>query len=195
MSNLNSTAGNFSCTVGTLWFDLAAIWEVNVTANDTSNGKTSPFNTSFTLSETTGMNATLSSITFASSNPNTFNVTSNNDPDTIQNTGNKNNTQIQVEGITLFGDTDSGTFIPAANFSVSIVTGSSLECTNVTLSNQTTTLVNNTLVSIANATLGRSATSTRDLYFCLMHIPLNVTAQTYSTGGTPDEEDWTVGVV
>ena len=191
VSNLNSTAGNFSCTVPIWFYDVAAIWEVNVTANDTSNSISNPYNESFTLQETVGMNATLTSITFTSSAPDTFNVTSDNDPDTIQNTGNKNNTQIQVKAISLIGDNNNATNIPAANFSVSIVTGSNLEC-YTTWSNQTTSLINNTAVSIANATLLRSASATRNLYFCLMHIPLNVTAQTYSTlgGGA-----WTIQVI
>ena len=140
---------------------------------------------------------TLSALTFPTTAQNKRNITANNDPNTVQNTGNKDYLNFTIKGIDLLGDSNSATSIPAANFTVRNLTGGTdpafNECTNSTISG--TKLVNNTAINIEGANVTRAAVAQNSLYFCIIHTPVGLTSQTYSTGGSPDEEDWTIAAV
>jgi hypothetical protein len=140
------------------------------------------------------MNMTVSALTFPSAGPGQRNITSDADPNRIQNTGNKAYLNFSITGINLIGDTSSGTSIPAANFTVRNLTGGVApafnECHNNSISG--TKLINNTAVNIEGANTSKGAQSNNSIYFCLIHVPSGLTTQTYSTGGTPNEDDWTI---
>ncbi|MBI5797273.1 hypothetical protein HZA98_00025 [Candidatus Woesearchaeota archaeon] len=189
----NSSGGNWSCTMDINFFNPAGDWKVSVQAIDNASLSYDNSSRFFTLSTTTAMNMTSTALSFPSSAPGALNITSSNDPDIVANIGNAVYLNITVTGINLLGDTVSTTSIPAANFTVSNATGAlNPECTSTTIFGAA--LVNNTATNIGGANISRGLYANNSIYFCLRGVPTSVTTQTYSTGGTPDEDDWTVAV-
>jgi hypothetical protein len=185
---LNSTTINVSCTIEMWWFDENGAWDISVSANDLGN-LTPQYNTSFTftLPQLSGLELSPTSITFTSVAPGADNTTSNNDPVTINNTGNRE-TNLSINGRDLSGDTTSTVLLPIANMTASNGTGSNLECnTRVGSIANATVLTNGTAVDIGSSNLTRGnhtiddGTAQEELYFCFRHIPNDVQSQTYST--------------
>lgn len=191
----DSTGANFTCTIGIEFYDAAGSWQVSVQAFDNATNAAQNNTRYFTLQETTSMNISSASLSFANAGPGARNLTAG--PITVQNTGNKQYLNFTIKGIDLVGDTSSGTMIPAANFTVANVTGGTHPAYNECTSNSIigVSLVNNTAVNIEGANASRGALAQNNLYFCLTHVPLGLTTQIYSTGGTPNEEDWTIAAV
>jgi hypothetical protein len=216
-SALVSEAGNqinYTCTVLVQYYDPAGDWHVSAEINDSQGnsiqnssllGDNAGGGSSWFVSALTGMNLTPTSLTFPSVTGDTYNITSNNDPLQVENTGNQDKLDVFVEGITMFDDNVAteagGTFIPAENFTISPNTGASCsgalctECQNSAYVG--TALVNDTATNITGPSLVRGQGNLTDIYLCLVHVPLNITLSNYSTGkGTSaeDEEDWTISV-
>ncbi|MBI5797276.1 hypothetical protein HZA98_00040 [Candidatus Woesearchaeota archaeon] len=185
----DGTGANFTCTVGMEFYDAAGDWRVTVEAQDNASNFAINNSRYFTLQETVAMNISSAAMSFPGASPGMKNITS---PGlSIQNIGNKIYLNTSVTGINLLGDTNSATSIPAANFTVSNATGSANpQCTSTAIFGAA--LVNNTAVNIEGANTSRGALATNNLYFCITGIPLDLITQTYSTGGTPDEDDWTI---
>ena len=188
----NSSGGNWTCTVNITFFAPPGDWKVSVQATDNSSRATNNATRFFTLQTTTAMNMTVNALTFATSAPATVNVTASNNPNKVQNIGNKVYLNVSVTGINLLGDTNSNFQISANNFTVRNETGSYVECGNTSLLGAS--LVNTTAINIEGANTSRGLVAQVSLYFCLVKTPTNLTSQTYSTGGSPDEDDWTVAV-
>ncbi|MFH1210226.1 MAG: hypothetical protein V1663_05580, partial [archaeon] len=194
---------NFTCTIQIpYWYD-AGSWSVTAFINDTSN-LPAQNTTSWSLEELTAINTTSTSLTWSTVVPNSYNKTSNNDPIILHNTGNKDTLNIYVEGIDLYEDSAGATMIPAANFTVFNKTSNdvapNIECDYrnktvvVTYGAFPIVLVNNTDVIIVQNSLPRGAGNIESVYFCLFHVPPNLISATYSTSGTPNEDDWVIGV-
>ncbi|MEM4703051.1 MAG: hypothetical protein QXP53_01015 [Candidatus Pacearchaeota archaeon] len=177
---INATQANYSCTIGIWYWDKAGTWQVNATANDTDGLISQPYNESFLLLETAAFVLSPVLISFPTTAPGSENVTSNNDPSLLNNTGNADISTIQVKGLDLIGETNNAYYIPAENFTVDIETGGSppIECDG-------TALQNNTFVGIAGASLPAGNNSAgqgqEQLYYCLREAPSSLISQTYST--------------
>ncbi|MFH1210224.1 MAG: hypothetical protein V1663_05570 [archaeon] len=194
---------NFTCTIQIpYWYD-AGVWSVTAFVNDTSN-LPSQNTSSWNLQEMTAINTTSTSLTWPTVVPNSYNKTSNSDPISLHNTGNKDTLNIYVEGINLYEDVAALTMIPASNFTVfnksSNDVAPNIECDYrnktavVVLGAFPLVLANNTDVAIVTNSLPRGIGNIESFYFCLFHVPPNLISATYSTGGTPNEDDWIIGV-
>ena len=126
------------------------------------------------------------------------NTTSNNDPITINNTGNKiiTNGNIRITAVNLRGETTTSEFLLVANFTVDYDTGVSplLECDGTKMVNNTATGITTANVTIGNLSISSPA-SQEDLYFCLTEVTAGLSQQSYSTtSGTTYIYPWTISV-
>ena len=189
----DGTGANFSCTVSIDFFNVPGDWRVSVEAQDNASNFAQNSTTYFTLQQTTAMNISSSAMSFPQGSPGDTNITASTGAVVVQNIGNKIYLNISVTGINLLGDSvGSTTKIFAGNFTVSNATGSNAECTNT--SRIGASLVNATAINIEGANTTRGPVAKNNLYFCITALPPDVTKQTYSTGGSPDEDDWTIAV-
>jgi len=190
---LAATQRNYSCGFDDIWFyDAAGSWNVAILISDNNTANNVTMNNSqwFTIQETISINRTVATVNFPAVGPGKNNVTSSNDPNRVQNIGNKNNIRINITGIDLVGDNsgDPANRIVARNFTVHYLTGlGNRECNT---NQEGARLLNNTMVPI-NVTILKGANQLNDTYYCLIHVPGTIQSQTHSTGGTPDEPDWT----
>ena len=179
---------NYSCTVYLWYFDANAVWTINASINDSGNSMGSNSSGSFTFNLLTAMKMGPTALTWSSLTITSTNVGSNNDPITINNTGNDAITNITVTAINLAGETTTTESIYAGNFTV-----------NTADAADNTTMVNGTAVqvSIANFTRGNysannGVTGQEQLYFFLEALNPSLSSQSYSStsGG-----EWTVAIV
>jgi len=191
---------NYSCVFtgnsnSIFFFDPPGSWNVAVSIAD--NGSNFTINSSqwFSIQQTISINRTDATVNFPAVSLGENNVTSSNDPNSVQNIGNKNQTILNLTAINLIGDSDSSSStvrIDAINFTTNYITNAAeVECHyNASAGSGGARLTNNTMISI-NISILRGPDRLNDTYFCLLHAPGNLLSQTYSTGGTPDEPDWT----
>jgi len=187
ISDLNSTAANFSCAVDMWYYDASGAWTITVGAKDIGN-QTYVYDTAtFQFNQLQAITIFPNSLTWATLNLGTTNQTSNNDPTVINNTGNYNIANISIKGLNLHGDAVSTEYIDVGNFSVGNNTGSNLEC-NLVGATPATLLVNGSNIGLNNATLNKGNHSVNDgttgqeqLYYCLQEVPTTISSQTYST--------------
>jgi len=203
----NQTVANttkFECIILMWYFDDAADWTINASANDTSGILAFNMSANFTLQSTTAMVMSPTALTWPSLELGTSNQTSNADPVTVNNTGNKvvNTSGITVTGYSLQGLTTTTQFILAQNFSVWHTNGSSsctevscLECNGTQLLNATAEALPYANVSIGNNSQNyQNATSGQvNLFFCLRTVATEISRQTYNTAGI-NTASWTVTV-
>ena len=199
--NISSTEMNISCAVEINYWYISGEWNLTAGATDFNDAAAVENATNFTISETTAIVISPTSITFPSLTLGAENITSNNDPITINNTANdyieQNNTR--VTGLDLVGEVTITEAITAENFTVSGDAAGSppYECSFIDLNN--TRLVNNTITNINETSLPAgnrsvsSTTGTEDLYICLPLVPSGLSAQTFSTLNS--SAGWTVSVV
>ncbi|MBI2451565.1 hypothetical protein HYV50_00635 [Candidatus Pacearchaeota archaeon] len=178
---------NFTCTVGMWYFDVPASWTANITINDSANARGENSTTTFTFNTLNAMVMSPTALTWASLSITSTNVGSNNDPITINNTGNKNVTNVTVTGIDLRGESNGAFAIFARNISVNAVDVS-----------DGFLMLNNSAVQVENATLlrgnnslnyGNETSGQEQIYFYVEALNPDLTSQAYSTlaGGA-----WTV---
>lgn len=196
-TGLTANQRNYSCVANNFtFFDGSGSWNISVSIADNASNYTENLTQSFTIAQLISINLTLTDLQFPAVSAGNNNVTSSNDPQRIQNIGNKNNIAINLTGIDLLGDSDGdpANRIQVVNFSINYVTGTgNRECNyNGTAgAGAGARLLNNTGVPI-NVTILKGADRLNDTYYCLLHVPGNILAQTHSSGGTPNEADWTV---
>lgn len=191
LSQNTTTAKNFSCTINMWYFDEYAAWTITAAGKDIGNG-TLIQNSTMTFGYGSLQNAEISSneITFASSAQGSTNVTSNNDPTLINNTGNYNFTGINVTAYDLYGTTTTTEFINVRNITVGNNTGSNAECdTSPTIGANATVLTNGTqtnakysILTRGNHTANNGQTGQEQIYYCFRTVPTGIISQTYSSG-------------
>jgi DNA-directed RNA polymerase specialized sigma24 family protein len=135
-------------------------------------------------------------LTFGTLSPNTVNQTANNDPLTLNNTGNVAiaNGSIQVNGTNLAGETDSNKALYANNFSFGYATGSNVECNAVN-----STPLNKSVfkyIELINLTRGNNSindnvTGQEQMYLCLKVVGAEISGQSYSTS---NQGAWTIKI-
>ena len=199
VGDIDSNSANFSCTISMYYFYEIGSWNITVFGNDLGN-TTAQANTSqiFQYNQLQAIKISPTSLTFPSVSPGDVNQTSDNDPTLINNTGNFDVTldNVQINAINLAGVTISTDFIFAANFSVGIFTGSTVECnsTATNLVNGTDTFINDTILPPGNNSLSysNSTSGQEQIYYCIQNVPSSISSQTYSTSTLGS---WTVKIV
>ncbi len=191
LSQNTTTAKNFSCTMTMWYYDESASWTITAAGKDIGNGTTIQNSTMvFTYGSLQDMLMSPNSITFASSAQGATNVTSNNDPSLINNTGNYNFSGINVTAYNLYGTTITSEYINVANITVGNNTGSNAECdTSPTIGANATVLTNGTqtnvkysILSRGNHSIGDGSTGQEQVYYCFRTVPTGITSQPYSSG-------------
>ncbi|MDO8511265.1 MAG: Ig-like domain-containing protein, partial [Nanoarchaeota archaeon] len=205
-SSSTSTTIQFNCTVGVWYFDGAGSWTINVSVRDKSSTYAENRSTTFELLSTTAMTMSPNALTWPTVELGRTNITANNDPIRINNTGNKNIAVggITVTGYNLQGITTPTEFINAENFSIFPVnntgSGGPIECNGTQMFNGTSGTAAPQVISIANITRGNNsiddgtaASGQEELFVCLRFIPAGITRQGYSTAGA-SSGPWTVAI-
>jgi len=194
--DINSTTANYSCIIQMEYFDDAGDW--NITARATDLGSTVFFTDikTFQYNQLTALKISPFSLTFDAVQPGDFNVTSNNDPTFINNTGNFNVTtgNIQINALNLHGVTDSTAFIPIANFTVGLTTGgaSPAECGGTALVNGSATGIGSSQLPRGNHSVNDNSTAQETLFYCIIHVPFDLTSQAYDSSAAGS---WVISVV
>ncbi len=194
LSQSTTYSRNFSCTVDMWYYDDASVWTINVAAKDLGN-MTLIVNSStvFTFGSLQSIRLSPSSVTFPSSAQGAVNITSNNDPTLINNSGNFNFTFINITAYNLYGETTTSEFINVANITVGNNTNGANagpECdvspalgANATiLSNGTQVNVKHSILTRGNHSINNNQTGQEQTFYCFRTIPTGITSQTYSSG-------------
>jgi hypothetical protein len=182
IADLNETHANFSCGIGLWYWDGAGDWNVSVFAYDGINS--SMRNETFVLLQTSAFVLSPSALTYPQINAGSENITSNNDPVLLNNTGNALIIPggIEIKALDLLGQTNASYYIPAKNFSVGINSGGSppAECSGTVLSNNSYVAISGAVLPVGNNSAGQGQ---EQLYYCLKQAPSVLSSQTYSTSG------------
>ncbi len=200
-TDINSTRANYSCSILVWYFDPAGNWSIYTNITD-NTGNYAQRLEQWNLSELTAIVFSPQSLTWPTLIAASNNQTSNNDPTTINNTGNGNLSQVRVQAINIHGLTTTTQFLPVANFTVYNNTGSgNPECNSANIA---TKLVNNTVTAISGigvyrgnhsaVAAGVGGNGQQVLYYCIFNVPSSalISSQTYSTNNTGS---WTVSVI
>ncbi len=207
LTTYSSFYANYTCAIDVWYFDGSGIWNISVAINDTSNevavnsSATTNQSLNFTLLSTTAFTSYPTSLTFASINPGGSNQSSNNDPLTLNNTGNKNITvgNVEMNATNLLGETDSTKGIYAGNFSIGVGTGSNAECDISSGENNASSLVkglfqavNRSSLSQGNHSANNGIAGQEQLYICIRFAGNELSAQSYSTS---NQGSWTIRIL
>ncbi len=188
VGDLDATSANYSCLITMWYWDGSGAWTINVSGTDLGN-QTRVYNdsTTFTYNELKAMAISPTSLTWPGVSIGATNQVSDNDPTTVNNTGNYDGT-IDLTGINLLGETTASEYIPVVNFSVDIDTGGAAECDGTNLVNNTATEITSSDSNPGNLSAGGGA-GQEELYYCIVEVPSDISSQTYSTseGGS-----WTI---
>ncbi len=180
VSDLNSTAANFTCTIDMYYYDNASTWTVNIGANDLGNGTADIDSaTSFTYSQLKAMVISPASLAWSTLSSGATNEASTTDPTIINNTGNYDAT-VNLTGIDLRGETNSTDLFAVPNFTVHRSSGS--ECSGQALSNGTAIVVTSSDANRGNLSSGAGA-GQETFYYCIPSVP-SLPTQIYSTTAT-----------
>ncbi len=196
IADVGTFAANFTCIVDIQYFDAAGNWSIRASISDNSSALSVNESVNFTLLETLAMRVGPSPLSFATVSPSGENITSTNDPITVNNTGNVNVTtnNTQVRALDLIGESNTAFIIPAGNFTVDVNTGAgNPEC------GVRSVMTNFTFVNITNAILPRGNNSAgvnpvngvELLYVCLRGAPLGGQLPSQSYGASGDRA-WTI---
>ena len=169
--NIVSDEAVFLCNVSMEYYDAnAADWSALATATDKGNGTyvNSTVPVTFTYNQLKAMTIAPSSISWGTLNAADTDQPATNDPTTITNTGNYNDT-VDLTGLTLLGTNLIDEF-PAADFTVGI---SDPACGGQAL-------VNASLITVTDSISSRGPGATEEFYYCIPTVP-NLPTQEYST--------------
>jgi len=193
VGDLDANSANYSCTITMWYFDGNGAWTITVYGEDDEPASATNDTETFTYNL---LQAIVISPTQISLDVQTGakNQTSDNDPTTVNNTGNAEITSgnLRVIGIDLYGETDDSVFIGVGNFSVDIDTGGSppAECDGTTFVNGTETGITGATLPKGNLSVGGGA-GQEQLYYCIRQVP-QISSQTYSTSKAGS---WTIKIV
>jgi hypothetical protein len=178
----NATTMTFNCTVYVWYWDGNGAWNINASIKDNADSLAENTSTYFDLGLTTGMIMSPTSLLWPSISLTTTDSASLNNI-TINNTANKDLTQINVTGVNLQGESNLSQYLLAGNFSVS---WQQSPC------NVGDVMANNTPVTIttANITAGNltAGQANETLWFCLEEVTSLISQQSYSTSNTSNWE-------
>ncbi len=174
----------FTCNVSMYYFDENAVWTINVSARDINEAGAENSTTNFTYNLLTAIALSPTSLTWPTLNLTATNISSNNDPINLNNTGNSANGTINTTAYNLRGETTTTQFIFAANFTIGNVTDGCGAGINASImANATSKQLNGTNFSKGNNTLnfGNQTSGQEQLFICNRGVPQDATAQSYSS--------------
>jgi hypothetical protein len=191
LGDLNSTAAQYACNVTLQYYFVPGIYNVNATIKDINGAVGNNIsNVSFTLGTLNAFVLSPAALSWSSVSTSSVNVSSDNDPVTLNNTGNGNAFRVNLTPYDLRGVTTTTEYIYATNFSVDNRTdGCTLTWTN--------NLTNASNSSLGNTTLNRydgvtTATGQEEIYYCLKSVNPTLSAQTFDTSGSAS---WVVRII
>jgi hypothetical protein len=164
---INATAQNITCNVSLQYYDLAGVWSVNISIEDTLGNYTANTSTTFTYNTLYAVSLNINSLDFGILNAGDVNKTTN--ALVLNNTGNFNYTLVQLKAYNLVNSTYS---INASNFRV-----------NITNSSHGSFLSNNTFINITDAMLPRSTNTSigNQSMYIYVDIPLGTPGKAYKS--------------
>jgi len=183
---------NFTCTIDMWYWDENGPWTINVSIQDINDAYGENSTTTFTYNIQTAMTMSPPTLNWTGVGLTSTDVGSNNDPLTVNNSGNDINLNINVTALNLRGEETLTQFIYANNFTVQNVTEG---CTAGTaMVNATSTNVTSSILQRGNNTLNyNNATSGQEqIFFCLKGVPQDISAQSYSSSAYGS---WTVAII
>lgn len=213
----NATVGasldsvNYSCVVYVWYFDAAGAWTINASVKDNNAAYGENRTNQFLLGSLTAMVMSPNTISWAVLESGTTNQTSNNDPLTINNTGNDNIDAggFTVTGVDLRGQTAGSTdYFRVQNFSVHAYNGTTgctgvncFECNGTNPLNSTSGTANPQTLAMANMTRGNNTINSQNgtsgqenLFFCLRLVPAQLPRAVYNTTGGNGTGVWTITI-
>jgi len=180
---------NFTCTIDMWYFDLNTDWTINVTAKDINDAYAENSSTTFTYNVLPAMKMAPTSLGWPSVGLSDTDTGSNNDPITINNTGNDASLTIDVTPYDLEGEDTTNEYIFAENFTVGVA---SEGCSGTTMVNETATTVGSAILNRGNHSVNDGSTGQEEIFFCLKGVPQDISSQSYSSTAFGS---WTVEIV
>ncbi len=179
VSDLDGQCANFSCNVTMYYWDVAGIWNINVTASDLGNGST-VYNDSqtFQYNELKALVISTTQLNWTGIYPAANNETPDNDPTIVNNTGNYNQT-ISLLGLDLHGLTITDEEFGVGNFTAEVVNASCGTGDSVYLVNDSIVSITSSEANKGNLTSG-SGSGQEEVYYCIPTVP-QLSTQEYST--------------
>jgi hypothetical protein len=174
LSGSNSTAMVYNCTVTLPYYAVPGTYSVNASVADINGARIDGW-TTWDLGTLRAITIDPNTLSWASISTSSFDIGADNDPITINNTGNANSVDINVTAYDVIGFTNPNAFIYANNFSVH---NESQGCNA-----PATVLANDTALKVNNATLNRGSNSTygaESIYFCIKGINSNTPSDIYN---------------
>ncbi len=178
------TGKRFTCNVSMYYFDELGTWTINVSARDNSESSAENSTNNFTYNLLTAMTLSPTALTWPALNLTATNISSNNDPITLNNTGNSMNGTINATAYNLRGEGVTTEFIFANNFTIGNVSDGCGAGINASImANATSKRLNGTNFSKGNNTLVfNNATSGQEqIFVCLSGVPQDLSPQSYSS--------------
>jgi len=178
--NASTNSITFTCTIDMWYFDENYAWTINVSIQDNSAEYSENSSTTFTYNLLTAMVMSPTEINWPEINLPDTDIGSNDDPITINNSGNAESLNINVTAHNLRGEETTTQFIFANNFTVE---NASQGCSGTAMVNATSTNVTSAILQSGNNSLNyNNATSGQEqLFFCLKGVPQDISAQSYSS--------------
>jgi len=189
IEDLDANSANYSCTVNMWYFDGNGEWDITVNVSDINGATGENSSTTFTYNLLTAMAMAPTALTWPSIGLSDTDTGSDNDPITINNTGNDDSLTINITAYDLQGETTSTEYIYAHNFTTGV---SSEGCSGTAMANATSTEVGSATLNKGNYSGNDGSTGQEQLYLCLKGLPQDISSQSYSSAGL---DPWTVEIV
>jgi len=189
IEDLDANSANYSCTVNMWYFDGNGEWDITVNVSDINGATGENSSTTFTYNLLTAMAMAPTALTWPSIGLSDTDTGSDNDPITINNTGNDDSLTINITAYDLQGETTSTEYIYAHNFTTGV---SSEGCSGTAMANATSTEVGSAALNKGNYSGNDGSTGQEQLYFCLKGLPQDISSQSYSSSGM---DPWAVEIV
>ena len=189
--NASTNSITFTCTIDMLYFDQNGAWTINATIKDINSAYAENSSTTFTYNLLTAMVMSPTALTWATIGLTDTDVGSDNDPITINNSGNDVSLTVNTTAFNLRGETTTTQFIFSNNFTID---NSSQGCSGQTMANASSRNITNALLQRGNNSLNynNDTSGQEQVFFCLKGVPQDISAQSYSSAAYGA---WTVEVI
>ena len=186
---------NFTCNVTMWWWDINDTWAITAYIEDNASNEYINNSETQDLGEQQAVQGGPSIILWAGGvSPGAWNSTATNDPLLINNTGNFPSENISINATHLRGEEDNTQGLWAGNFSIGWDQGGSppAECGSSRMEYSLFRQVETANLTKGNYTKNDKIEGQEELYFCLVILESNLSAQAYSSA---DEGPWEVDIM
>lgn len=165
----NGNVMTVQCNITMNYYDAAGDWTINASIKDDAGTLGQNTSQTMTWGQLAAMTVIKSDMTFSGS-PGDNNLAPAENPQIINNTGNRDFATVNITGYELVGASDDGYTIGAGNFTINVSNSAD---------GYGDQIVNATSIEITEASLPRGDGSTEDLYL-RMDVPSGILAQNYN---------------